>query len=60
MTDEIGSFLQERSFPDGGGNLKYNGDPYQLDDGGAGNREDDGSFFLLAYWMGRYHGLLGA
>ena len=42
------------------GNLKYNGDPYQLDDGGAGDREDDGSFFLLAYWLGRYHGIFPA
>jgi hypothetical protein len=41
------------------GGLKYNSDPYRLDDGGDGTSEDDGSFFLLAYWMGRHHGYLG-
>lgn len=40
------------------GGLKYNSDPYQLDDGGDGRQEDDGSFFLLAYWMGRHHGFI--
>ena len=24
-----------------------------------GHEEDDGSFFLLAYWMGRYHRFIG-
>jgi hypothetical protein len=41
------------------GGLKYNSDPYRLDDGGGGTEEDDGSFFLLAYWMGRYHQFVG-
>ena len=38
--------------------MKWNGNPFQLDDQGAGGGEDDGSFFLLPYWMGRYHGFL--
>jgi len=35
---------------------KWNGNPYRPDGGGNGTSEDDGSFFLLPYWMGRYHG----
>ena len=33
-------------------------DPYVLDGGGRGASEDDGSYFLLSYWMGRYHGFI--
>ena len=35
---------------------KWNGNPYRPDGGGAGHSEDDGAFFLLPYWMGRYQG----
>jgi hypothetical protein len=38
---------------------KWNGNPYRLDGGTGGRREDDGSYFLLPYWMGRYHKLIG-
>lgn len=38
--------------------MKWNGNPFQLDDQGAGRGEDDGAFFLLPYWLGRYHGFL--
>jgi hypothetical protein len=34
---------------------KWNSNPYRPD-GGGGNAEDDGAYFLLPYWMGRYHG----
>ena len=37
---------------------KWNGNPYSLDGGKAGRSEDDGAYFLLPYWMGRYHKLL--
>ena len=37
---------------------KWNGNPYTLDGGNGGRSEDDGSYFLLPYWMGRYHGLI--
>ena len=37
---------------------KWNNNPYQLDGGGDGLSEDDGAFFLLPYWMARYHQLL--
>lgn len=37
---------------------KWNGNPYRLDGGSEGRREDDGAYFLLPYWMGRYHKLI--
>jgi hypothetical protein len=37
---------------------KWNGNPYALDGGKGGRSEDDGAYFLLPYWMGRYHKLL--
>jgi hypothetical protein len=39
--------------------FKWNGNPYSLDGGSGGRGEDDGAYFLLPYWMGRYHGLIG-
>ncbi|HKX28459.1 MAG TPA: hypothetical protein VJ302_12230 [Blastocatellia bacterium] len=39
--------------------MKWNGNPYRLDGGDDGRTEDDGAFFLLPYWMGRYHRLIG-
>lgn len=38
--------------------MKWNGNPYRLDGGDGGRTEEDGTFFLLPYWMGRYHGIL--
>jgi hypothetical protein len=38
--------------------MKWNGNPFQVDGGNGGRSEDDGSFFLLPYWMGRYLGWL--
>jgi hypothetical protein len=37
---------------------KWNGNPYNLDGGIDGRGEDDGAYFLLPYWMGRYHKVL--
>ena len=37
---------------------KWNSNTYIYDTGTEGYGEDDGAFFLLPYWMGRYHGLL--
>ena len=37
---------------------KWNFNTFQLDAGGDGLGEDDGAFFLLPYWMGKYHQLL--
>jgi hypothetical protein len=39
---------------------KWNGNPYNLDGGNGGRTEDDGAYFLLPYWMGRYHQLIGS
>lgn len=35
---------------------KWNSNPYIPDGGAGGYGEDDGAYFLLPYWMGRYHG----
>ena len=37
---------------------KWNGNPYGLDGGNGGRSEDDGAYFLLPYWMARFHKLL--
>jgi len=37
---------------------KWNSNTFIYDSGSNGSGEDDGSFFLLPYWMGRYHGFL--
>ena len=37
---------------------KWNSNTYQMDGGGDGLGEDDGAYFLLPYWMARYHKLL--
>jgi len=36
----------------------WNQDPYQLDQGGAGNVLADGASYLLPYYLGRFSGLL--
>jgi len=40
--------------------MKWNGNPFVVDGGNGGFSEDDGGFFLLAYWMGRYMGVVPA
>jgi hypothetical protein len=35
---------------------KWNSNTHQYDTGNGGVSEDDGAYFLLPYWMGRYHG----
>ena len=37
--------------------FRWNTNPYQLDSGANGSREVTGTYFLLSYWMARYHGL---
>ena len=37
---------------------KWNSNPYYPDGGRDGRYEDDGASWLLAYWMGRYHGFI--
>ncbi len=38
--------------------MRWNADPYQLDNGDGGRARGDGVFILLPYWMGRYHRLI--
>ncbi len=38
---------------------KWNGNPYAVD-GGNGLEEECGTFWLLPYWLGRFHGLVAA
>ncbi len=40
--------------------MKWNGNPFVVDGGNGGFSEDDGAFFLLPYWMGRYLGVVPA
>jgi hypothetical protein len=37
---------------------KWNSNTYQYNTDSNGSGEDDGAYFLLPYWMGRYHGFL--
>ena len=39
---------------------KWNRNPYYPDEGKGGKVEDDGASWLLAYWMGRYHGVISS
>jgi hypothetical protein len=38
--------------------MRWNGNPFAVDGGSGGRREDDGAAFLLAYWLGRHHQFL--
>lgn len=39
--------------------MRWNGNPYQCDGGSPnGASEDDGSAWLLPYWLGRHHGFI--
>lgn len=37
---------------------KWNSNPYALDGGEDGHGEEDGTFWLLPYWMGRHHRII--
>lgn len=39
---------------------KWNANPYAPDGGSDAHSEEDGGFWLLPYWMARYHGVLSA
>jgi hypothetical protein len=38
--------------------MRWNGNPWSPDGGSDGRSEEDGSAWLLPYWMGRYHKLI--
>jgi hypothetical protein len=44
--------------PNERGVMKWNGNPFQMDYLSQGRTEDEGAFFLLPYWLGRFHKLL--
>jgi hypothetical protein len=44
--------------PNERGVMKWNGNPFQLDCLSEGRAEDEGAFFLLPYWLGRFYKLL--
>src|SRR5262249_23565731 len=48
--------LTEALAPDERPVEKWNSNPYRPDGGDGGYGEDDGAYFLLPYWIGRYHG----
>jgi hypothetical protein len=59
MTDRFGYRQSVKPIPTPErGITKWNSNTYIYDSGSDGYSEDDGAFFLLPYWMGRYHGLL--
>ncbi|HWS00656.1 MAG TPA: hypothetical protein VN249_08585, partial [Prolixibacteraceae bacterium] len=59
LSDRFGSTQATRPVPTPEANVwRWNNNPRQLDVGLQGTQEEDGSYFLVAYWMARYFGLL--
>jgi hypothetical protein len=38
--------------------MRWNGNPFEVNGGEGGRAKLDGTFWLLPYWMGRYHGFI--
>ncbi len=56
LTDRFGKLQSLKPIPAAeGGISKWNNNNYLFDVGSDGDLENDGAYFLLAYWMGRYH-----
>jgi hypothetical protein len=59
---QVGRFHEAQSqtsiLPNERSVMKWNTNPFRLDGDDAGRSEDDGTFFLLPYWLGRYDHLL--
>jgi hypothetical protein len=59
QSDRFGSLQATCPVPTPEANVwRWNTNPRQLDVGLKGTQEEDGSYFLVAYWMARYCGLL--
>jgi len=57
LTDRMGERQSMNPIPTAErGVTKWNINPYKFDSNTGGKEENDGAYFLLAYWMGRYHG----
>jgi hypothetical protein len=58
LFDRFGSLQATHPIPTPESNVwRWNTNPRQLDSGSQGTQEEDGSYFLVAYWMARYYGL---
>lgn len=58
MTGRFSENQSTKSISATEGNVwRWNTNPRQMDSGYGGTQEEDGSYFLFAYWMGRYYGL---
>ena len=44
--------------PDERPTMKWNANPFVIDRASEARSEDDGTAFLLPYWMGRFHRLV--
>jgi hypothetical protein len=59
LTNRFGNMQATRPVPTPEGNAwRWNTNPHLLNVGLNGTQEEDGSYFLFAYWMARYHKLL--
>jgi hypothetical protein len=59
LSDRFGSSQATKPVPTPEANVsRWNTNPRQLDVGLKGTQEEDGSYFLVAYWMARYYGFL--
>lgn len=57
LTDRSGARQSTKPIPIAEGAIsKWNSNTRRYDSGNNGSTEDDGAYFLLPYWMGRYHG----
>jgi hypothetical protein len=59
LVDRGGANQATIPIPTPEGNIsRWNTNPRQFNSGGNGTQEEDGTYFLLPYWMGRYHKLI--
>jgi hypothetical protein len=59
LVDRGGASQATIPIPTPEGNIsRWNTNPRQFNSGGNGTQEEDGTYFLLPYWMGRYHKLI--
>jgi hypothetical protein len=57
MAGRFDAHLSVKPIPTPESNVsRWNTNPRQLNSGLNGTQEEDGSYFLFAYWMGRYYG----
>ena len=58
LVDRGGNLQATRPIPTPESRIfRWNTNPYAFDAGASGKREVSGTYFLLPYWMARYHRL---